>query len=179
MKKLLLILFSLIMIASPTDLKLDINVFEDEEIYNKYGHLLKEVDEKDFETNIGKNSIFLSSINLDNNVINSQINDEFKFLDYNFKNNFTFNIKKLELLLKKNISPSMSKSINENIKDTDVSKFFTKGNRNLEKFNKFKRDLIDFSNSKILKVGILKKGKFLNKEVNNEVYNNVIEIDLD
>lgn len=180
MKKYLIMgLVYILLIATPTDLKLDINVFEDEEIIKKYEDNLKEINSEDYEVRLGKNNIFLSNIDIDDSVINSEIVNEFKFFDYNFKSNYTFNIKNLELVIERNGSEEFKNLINESINKNELDKFFVNGNKDIEKFNKFKTEIIEFANLNISRVGKLEKGEFINLYNDSKIYNNVIEIDID
>ncbi|SQA14628.1 Uncharacterised protein [Streptobacillus moniliformis] len=49
----------------------------------------------------------------------------------------------------------------------------------MNKLNNLKKDLVDFANDKLKIFGELSKGNYINNENNAEVYNNVIELELE
>ncbi|WP_066900244.1 hypothetical protein [Streptobacillus notomytis] len=183
MKKLILLISLIGVVSSPIELKKEINVFEDEEIVKRYIEHLEDVDINDYLPYVNANDLIAEVYQPNNNVINS-ISDK-NIIDGSFKviQKFDFDVKHLKNIIKKELSTELSDKIDKSILDlskyTSIESLFFDGNNDLKKLNDLKKDLVDFANEKLKIYGELLKGEYINNENNAEVYNNVIELELE
>ncbi|WP_156299106.1 hypothetical protein [Streptobacillus canis] len=185
MKKLLMLIALIGVVSSPIELKKEINIFEDEEIVKKYINHLEDIDVEDYSPYINTSELISEGNEPNNNVIDSASNEEFDIENpFKVTKNFDFDVKNLKDIIKKDLSNELSVKIDKNILDltmdsTSMGALFFDGNNDLNKLNNFKKDLVDFANDKINMYGELVKGEFVNNDKNAEVYNNVIEFELE
>ncbi|QXW66225.1 hypothetical protein KX935_03135 [Streptobacillus moniliformis] len=183
MKKLILLVSLIGVVSSPIELKKEINIFEDEEIVKRYIEYLEDVNVEDYLPYINVTDFISEVYQPNNNVINpvSDINIIGNHFDAIQK--FDFDVKNLKNIIKKELSTELSakidKSISELSNHTNIEALFFDGNNDLNKLNNLKKDLVDFANDKLKIFGELSKGNYINNENNAEVYNNVIELELE
>ncbi|CAM3087982.1 hypothetical protein [Streptobacillus ratti] len=183
MKKLILLISLIGVVSTPIELKREINVFEDEEIVKRYIEHLEDIDINDYLPYINATDLISEVYRPNNNVINP-VSDR-NVIDSPFKviQTFDFDVKNLKNIIKKELSTELSDKIDKSIlelsKYTSIEALFLDGNNDLNKLNNLKKDLVDFANEKLKIYGDLSKGEYINNEKNAEVYNNVIELELE
>lgn len=185
MKKMYIILMLLGVISSPVDINRKINIYEDREIIEKYGEYLEGIDIEDYSPSIKKTDLIIDISGFNNNTINyNDLEIKHVLSPINILENFEYDDKKLSKLLINNFSKNLEQKIKENIlevskKNNLISNIFIEKNSDLEKLEEFKSELVNYGNSRLAEVGILEKGKFITSENNSEVYNNIIELELE
>lgn len=185
MKKLITIFLLFGVVTTPIDINRKVNIYEDAEIIDKYGSHLESIDKRDYKPILSGNTILSEATSFDNSVINSNdINIRHLFSPINVLENFEYNIKDSNSLLNRKLSIDLSGKIKENILNLAqnstnyINNIFVKKNDNLDKFIKFKNEIIEYSEKKIDIFGKDIDGEYINSDT-SKVYNSIIEIELD
>lgn len=185
MKKLITIFLLFGVVTTPIDINRKVNIYEDAEIIDKYGSHLESIDERDYKPILSGDSILTETTSFDSSVINSNdINIRHLFSPINVLENFEYNINDFNSLLNRKLSIDLSKRIKENIltlaknSTNYIYNIFVEKNDNVDRFIKFKNELIKYSEKKIEIFGKDIDGEYINSDA-SQVYNNVIEIELD
>lgn len=183
MKKYILIIL-IGVISSSTVLKKEINIYEDEQIIDKYREYLEDINKEDYTPIFRSNELLFQKPNLNNSIINQTNAILLKNTSpKNIMKNIDFSNYRLNKIYKKKLSKELESKIDKSLMNyrekSEIKNIFIENLKDKEEVLKFKEKIVEYAKEKIKIIGRLDNSSFIINKNKNRVYNSIIEIDLE